>query len=219
MKELIINGKKSFENFGAYISERKISLPKKKSITESPPFSNLTYDFSGINGEIYWENRELEYSFDIAEFTTDEMEVEKTKLTDWLLNVHDADIYDPYIGDYHYHGSFDSISWEEDFGAGTLTATFSVYPYKIANEAKVVTVETASGKKYTDYELTFENNSSHRIMPVIESTGEYNIVFGGLSYSVGVGTYEDTFYLFPGNNTLKVTGSGKMTISFVEELF
>lgn len=219
MKELIANGKKSYTDFGAYISGRKISLPKKKSITESPPFSNLTYDFSAINGELYWENRELEYSFDIAEFTTDEMETEKTKLTDWLLNIHDADIYDPYIGDYHYHGSFDSISWDEDFGAGTLTAVFSVYPYKIANKAKVVALETAEGEEYKDFELVVKNNSSHRIMPVISSTGEYNIVFGGLSYSVHAGTYEETFYLAPGNNTLKVSGSGVLSISFVEELF
>lgn len=133
IKQLEINGLKSYDDFGVFISTRKISSPKKKSIKETVPFSNVIYDFSKMNGEIYWEERTLEYSFDIAEFTTEEMEVVKSDLLSWLLNVQDADIYDPYIGDYHYHGSFDSDSWEEDFGAGTLSVSFTVYPYKIAN--------------------------------------------------------------------------------------
>lgn len=134
MKQLVINGKKSYDDFGVCIATRKISQPKKKTIKESVPFSNVTYDFSKIDGEIYWEERTLTYTFDIAEFTTEEMEDVKGKLLDWLLNVHDADIYDPYIPDYHFHGSYDSDSWDEDFGSGTLNVSFTVYPYKISNE-------------------------------------------------------------------------------------
>lgn len=134
MKQLVINGKKSYDDFGVCIATRKISQPKKKSIKGSVPFSNITYDFSKIDGEIYWEERTLEYAFDIAEFTTEEMEELKEKLLDWLLNVHDTDIYDPYIDGYHFHGSFDSDSWDEDFGAGTLGISFTVYPYKISNK-------------------------------------------------------------------------------------
>ena len=133
IKQLIINNKKSYDDFGVYIASRKISSPKKKVIKETVPFTNKVYDFSKINGELYWEERTLEYSFDIAEITTEEMEVVKSKLLSWLLNVHDTDIYDPYIGDYHFHGSYDSDSWEEDFGAGTISVSFSVYPYKISN--------------------------------------------------------------------------------------
>lgn len=133
IKQLIIDGKKSYDDFNVYIASRKISSPTKKTIKESVPFSNVVYDFSKINGELYWEERKLEYSFDIAELSTEEMEIAKSNLLNWLLNVHDTDIYDPYIGDYHYHGSYDSDSWDEDFGAGTLNVIFNVYPYKISN--------------------------------------------------------------------------------------
>lgn len=132
-KQLMIGGKKSYDDFGLLIASRNISQPKKKSIKESVPFSNTIYDFSKINGEIYWEERTLEYTFDIAEITTEEMEKIKSKALDWFMNVHDDDIYDPYIGDYHFHGSFDSDSWNEDFGAGELSISFTVYPYKISN--------------------------------------------------------------------------------------
>lgn len=134
IKQLEINGLKSYDDFGVYISSRKITQPKKKSIKESIPFSNVVYDFSNLNGEIYWEERSLEYVFDIAEVSTEEMENVKSRLLDWFMNVHDVDIYDPYIGDYHFHGSFDSDSWDEDFGSGFLTVSFTVYPYKISND-------------------------------------------------------------------------------------
>lgn len=133
IKQLIINNKKSYDDFGVYIATRNISSPKKKVIKESIPFSNVVYDFSKINGELYWEERTLQYTFDIAEITTEQMEEAKSNLLNWLLNVHDVDIYDPYIGDYHFHGSYDSDSWSEDFGAGTISVTFTVYPYKISN--------------------------------------------------------------------------------------
>lgn len=133
VKQLVINNKKSYDDFNVYISSRNIAPPKKKSIKESVPFSNVVYDFSKMNGELYWEERTLQYSFDIAEITTEDMEVEKSRLENWLMNVQDEDIYDPYIGDYHFHGSYDSHSWSEDFGAGELSVTFLVYPYKISN--------------------------------------------------------------------------------------
>ena len=133
IKQLIIDGKKSYDDFGLLIASRNISQPKKKSIKESVPYSNTIYDFSKLNGEIYWEERTLQYTFDIAEITTEEMEIVKSNAYNWLMNVHDTDIYDPYIGDYHFHGSFDSDSWSEDFGAGEIKVSFTVYPYKISN--------------------------------------------------------------------------------------
>ena len=49
--QLIIGDKLSHDDFSDSIALRKINLPKKKSIKESPPFSNITYDFSAINGD------------------------------------------------------------------------------------------------------------------------------------------------------------------------
>lgn len=158
IKQLIINGKKSFDDFNVYIASRKISSPKKKTIKESLPFTNIVYDFSKIDGELYWEERTLEYTFDIAELSTEEMENAKSKLLNWLLNVHDTDIYDPYIGNYHFHGSYDSDSWEEDFGAGTISVTFSVYPYKISNSDTNV-IESLEGEMSGNTPLTIENTS------------------------------------------------------------
>lgn len=215
IKQLMINDKKSYDDFNVYIGSRKISSPKKKSIKESVPFSNKIYDFSKINGEIYWEERTLEYEFDIAELSTEEMEIAKSKLLTWLLNVHDTDIYDPYIGDYHYHGSYNSDSWDEDFGAGTIKVSFSVYPYKISNR----NVETSVELSGEDKTITITNNSSHRVAPTIISEGSFTINIGDDSFSIGRGTYETSFYFECGETELKINGSGTITFSYVEEVF
>lgn len=158
IKQLEASGKKSFDDFGLLIATRNISPPKKKSIKENVPFSNKVYDFSKINGEIYWEERTLEYSFDIAEISTEEMEVVKTNAMNWLMNIHDEDIYDPYIGDYHFHGSYKDNSWSEDFGAGTINVTFEVYPYKISNTSNEA-MELLEGELTIDTPATIENTS------------------------------------------------------------
>ena len=218
IKQLIINNKKSFDDFDVYIGGRTISNPKKKSIKESIPFSDIVYDFSKLDGDIHWEERTLQYEFDIAEISTDLMEVAKTKLVDWLLNVHDTDIYDPYIGDYHYHGSYDSDSWSENFEAGTIKVKFSVYPFKIANEPRVETFNLTSGNN----SISILNNSSHRIVPKITSTGSATITIGDNVYSMGTGEYEDDdLKLEQGSNewVVNVSSDSTLTIEFVEEVF
>ena len=63
--QLTIKSTSSYDDFEASIKERMIGAPKKKIIKETVPFSNETHDFSGINGEIYWEERTLKYVFEI----------------------------------------------------------------------------------------------------------------------------------------------------------
>ena len=67
--------------------------------------------------------------------------------------------------------------------------------------------------------ITINNNSSHRIAPTITSTGNFTIELNGTSYGIGEGTYNGKFYLEQGINTLKLTGYGSITFSYVEELF
>ena len=219
MKQLIINNKKSFDDFNVYIGERTITPPTKKIIKETVPFSNDVYDYSKLDGEIYWNEATLTYVFDIAELTTEQMEVVKSNLLTWLSNVHDDDIYDPYIGDYHYHGSYDSCSWEEDFGAGKLTVDFLVYPYKIANNETQFSHTLTSGTN----NISVVNNGSHRITPTFICSENMAIQIGTIVYSLPSGTTkDDSVKLDVGTNNLIVTPTSEgatLTIRFVEEVF
>ena len=87
LDQLIIADTGSYDKFGASIKEREIHAPKKKTIKDTVPFSNATYDFTAINGEIYWQERTMKYIFEIVENTPEELEERKMKFSNWVMNV------------------------------------------------------------------------------------------------------------------------------------
>lgn len=216
-------GEKSSLDFGASIAERTISQPKKKEIKETIPFSNIAYDFSKINGELYWEERELKYIFEILADTPEELEKQKIAFASWIMNVMNESIYDPFISDYHFVGTFSDMEFDDEECVEKTTATvkFAAYPYKVANENKVYKQTIANGSTAT---MNVENNSSHRLTPTIIVEGSVSITLDNVTYSAANGIYtDDVLKIKVGANVLEVknTGDGEstVTITFYEEVF
>lgn len=219
----------SHDTYGASVAERAISAPKKKVIKETVPFSNKTYDFSAINGELYWEERELRYVFEIIADSPEELEVKKSAFSGWVMNVMNENIYDPYDPDYHYVGTFEDIEFEDDDSVEktTATVTFMVYPFKIANEAKIVTLTVSA---QSEKSVTITNKSAHK------STVDISVAYSGTSsasyYCEGTVNgftkrmYNNRTYTFPlelGDNEIvigvPVNKTMNITISHKEEVF
>lgn len=139
MLDQLIIGSTSSLDYDASVAERVIGQPTKKEIKSTIPFSNITYDFSAINGELYWNERELTYVLEIIADSPEELEEKKTLFAEWVMNVLDEKIHDPFITEYHFKGSFSELSFadEDDVEKTTATVKFMVYPYKIANAQKV----------------------------------------------------------------------------------
>lgn len=220
--QLRIGDKFSFDDFSASVAERKIGKPKKKVIKETVPYSNKTYDFSKINGEIYWEERELEYILEIDADTPEELEELKIALCSWLMNVFEEDLFDPFIEDYFFKATFADIDFDDsEIEKTTATVKFTAYPYMLSNEEKVFSVDIPTDEART---LTVKNNSSHRITPALVAEAE-SVVFelNGSSYSIGEGETTDSSLMLPvGESDFiiqpKETG-GKFTVKFREEVF
>lgn len=230
--QLIIGDKASFDDFRASMATRTIGMPTKKSIKETVPFSNVTYDFSAIGGELYWEERELEYVFEIIAATPERLEELKTAFASWVMNVHEEEIHDPFIPDYHFVGTFEDIEFgdEESLDKTTVSVTFTAYPYKVANLPKVV--EQKAGDSIETFYV--ENNSSHRIFPkiTIESNNaadagrECYLTVNGVEYPCAVGSTINGEIVFP-QGTLEIGAGNKgtlagmctFTIVFYEEVF
>ena len=135
LDQLRIGDKYSYDDFGASVAERKIGKPKKKTIKETVPHSNITYDFSKINGEIYWEERELQYVLELDAETPEELEDLKIDLSNWLMNVFEEDLFDPFIEGYHFRATYDDIDFDDsEVEKTTATVKFKAYPYMISNE-------------------------------------------------------------------------------------
>lgn len=218
--QLIIGSKSSYDDFEASVKERTINAPKKKSIKDTVPFSNITYDFTAINGEIYWEERTLEYVFEITANTPEELEEKKLLFMAWVMNVMGEKLTDPFIKGYYFIATYDDSDIDDsEVEKTTIQVTFTAYPYKIAEDVKVFAVAVVAGEEVT---ATIVNESSHRITPTIEAEVACSITKGDTTYTVPSGeTTDDSFKLDAGENTLVFTAeeSGMVNISFYEEVF
>ena len=224
MDQIIIGDKASFDDFSASVASRKIKMPKKKSIKETVPFSNITHDFSAIDGEIYWEERALEYIFEITADDPEELEELKSQFSSWVMGVMNQELHDPYISDYHFLATYDDMDPNDDEGLdkSTLTVKFTAYPYKIANTQKVYEVALlASEAKGVD----ILNESDHPVSLTIDNTVSISFGIGSGAMEAitsGRGTYS-ALKLPKGLSRVYMLNSeakdGTVQISFNEEVF
>lgn len=223
--QLIIGDKASFDDFSASVATRKIKMPPKKTIKETVPFSNITYDFSAINGETYWEERELEYVIEITAENPEKLEELKRKFSAWVMNVHEQELHDPHIPDYHFIATYDKMDSDDDAGLDktTLTVTFTAYPYMIADTPKVREVELSASELVTIHIL---NESAHPVSLTIANTVCVRVKIGNLATTEPIPSGEATYRalkLPPGVTLVSLTNyeahDGTVRISFYEEVF
>jgi hypothetical protein len=200
LDQLRIGDVYSYDSFFASVRERSIGTPKRKTIKETVPFSNLTYDFSAINGEVYYEERTLQYIFEITADTPEELERLKAKFASWVMNVMQVKLYDPFIKDYHFLATYDDMSFddEEDIEKTTATVQFTAYPYKIANDTKEIVIPLYA---YEEATAEIVNLSSHRITPTFNSDIPFVLEVNGNTYGVPSGEIRDESFKIPSGAT------------------
>ena len=206
-----INGKHSYGNFGLYLKTRNIGLPEKKSIRETVAFMNGYYDFSALNGAPAWNERVVEYAFDVVNDTPAELDFFVSHVLDWLANVHDVDIFDDTVYGYHWHGSYEEakVTWDESGIHAEIAVSFVVHPFKIADEATehILTVGT--------HKIT---NSGMAVAPYVFSDVSAAIQIGGYVFAIPAKEkIQLEIDLARGENTATVT-DGPVTLSYYEEV-
>ena len=207
-----INDKHSYGNFGLYLKSRNIGLPEKKSIRQTVPFMNGYYDFSALNGAPAWNERTLEYAFDVTNDNPVELDYFVSHVLDWLGNIHDVDIYDDTTYGYHWHGSYNdaNVKWDDSGQLAEISVSFVVHPFKIANDA---TVKTMTAGTYTI------NNPGMSVSPIVKSTTSAAIQIGNYVSSIPANQeIRLKIDLERGDNTVLITGSGTVTFSYYQEV-
>lgn len=219
--QLRIGNKYSYDNFEASVKERNVGSPKKKIIKDTVPFSNITYDFSKIDGELHWNERTLTYIFEIDAITPEELEEKKVDFKTWVMNVFEEELHDPFIEDYHFIATFESIDFDDsEIEKTTITVTFTAYPFMLSNTKKGITYNIPTASEEV---VQIANKSSHKITPTLIASGPVSFVYGNTTYSVNAGeTTNDSFKLDMGISSLTiqpVSTGGTLRIEFVEEVF
>lgn len=217
IKQLIANGKASYDDFGIYIKERNPSLPSKRKNRKTVPGMHGSYDFSSLYGEIIYEDRTIEYKFDITGWDVEDLDNERRKVLDWIMNINNTKIIDEYSRGYYWYGSYSEGSWKEDAEQGLLTVKFIVYPFAISINPIEREFSVSSGEKKI---IHIDNKSSHKVIPRIISTGNILIEKDSSSINVSKGEWEvDGLFLEKGDNTFLVSGNADVCISYFEEVF
>lgn len=225
--QLIIGDIHSYDDFDATVAERKVGKPKKKIVKDSVPYSNVTHDFSAINGEIYWEERELEYVFEIIADSAEELEEKKLPFMSWIMNVMNEKLHDPFIPDYHFLATFADIDEDDsEIEKSTITVKFTAYPYMIANEQRTYNYTIPAITDGEPMTVKITNDSAHIIVPTLIANKTCTISTernGNASYSIPAGeSRNEAFTLNVGVNvwTLHPVLSGaNLTVQFYEEVF
>lgn len=216
IKQLIANGKASYDNFELYIKERNPSMPKRRKNNKTVPGMHGSYDFSLLYGEAIYDDREIEYKFDITGWDIEDLDKERRKVFDWIMNITNTKIYDEYMPGYYWYGSYSDGSWSEDAEQGLLTVKFLVYPFAIA----INPIERKfSLLNSEEKEIRIYSESSHKVIPKIYTTGNITIKKGNSRISLSEGEWElDDFTLERGENIFLVSGNADVCISYIEEV-
>lgn len=201
-----INGLHSFIDFDLTIASRQINLPPKTSIRKTVPFMNGSYDYSTINGAVCWGEREIEYTFDIIGETVEEMDIKRTEVVNWLCNLHDVDIYDDTIPDYHFRGSFSNASQSEDGEKSELTIVFICHPFMIKNEPDEMYIGG-------DFTLT---NKGQSVRPILKTSQAATITINGVSQSVPAGETKLAITLPNGTTSGFLAKSNELVYPYIQ---
>lgn len=206
---ITINGLHSFRDYGLHISARKIDLPPKNSIRKTVPFMNGFYDFTNLNGGASWGERIISYTFDIAGFTVEEMDRKRTEIVNAYCNLHNVDIYDDTIPDYHFHGSYESSSQNEDGEKSELTIEFVCQPFMIENVPTEAIVYNG---------VATLRNQGQAVRPYATTAQNGALRIGGLVQTIQTGQEFDlALVLQNGDNEVEITKANELVYPFNEK--
>lgn len=214
---------------------REIGFPSKEKILVKVPFSNVEYDFSEIYGSQTYTPRSLTYAFNVLKrgnWTHEALEMEKTRLINWLMNSHGKKkLYDDDIPGYYFLAEVESqASFVDDYETGTLTVTFNAYPFMISEypegndiwdtfNFELDVSQNASFMVNGTIEVVLFNVGTPDVVPEITASSQMTIVKGNTTYTLPSGVSKDSnFILKSGENSFKITGNGTISFKFYKEL-
>lgn len=221
---------------GFYLNTRDAPSPGEKANTESVAYMHGVYDFSTLDDERFFENRDLTFEFTLPSKDYPDRSRAENELKRRLMPLPIQSITDTHLPPWrHWRGKVKSISVTDDTDKRALTATivFDAYPFAIAETAEgdqtwnniyfpedvfqEVDFDVVDG---TDQKIVLINPGDSRLSPTILVTGTVTItgdLFGAVTLPAG--NYSDTeVALVEGINYLKLSGSGHVTFGFIKEV-
>ncbi len=207
---ITVNGLHSFRDFGLCIKEKKIGLPTKHIIQDSVPYMNGSYDFTTLGGDATWGDREITFTFDILAESEQAMNRLRDSIINWLMNVHNADIFDDAMPGWHFHGSYSGGDMSDDMELSEFSVSFICHPFRIADTETAIRLN--AGESVIDY-------AGQAVAAYVSGSVAGSITFNGAAQSFLANTRTELSALLGhGTNTVNLTVSGNVTLYYTEEI-
>lgn len=168
-------------------------------------------DLTEANGEVKFNSREFVFTFTVAPGDTLTFDERLSAVSNALNGLRCKITLDRDPG-YYWQGRCAVSEYDQDKNIGQIEVTATVDPYKLKQDATVVSSSLSSTQKSVSLQ-----NSRMAAVPTIDCTGTCTVVFGETTHTLKAGTHRiPAIRLVEGKNALKVSGSGKITFTYQE---
>ena len=209
LNDVIFNNEKSaFYDWNIVLTKADIPLPAPKTSTVDIKGADGVLDLSEVlTGDVLYNNRTIKLTFEMLNDNdyygliteiSNYIHGQKIKFT---LNNDE---------DYYYIGRATINQWECVKRKGTIVISVDCEPYKYAVIETIKKVQVSNQTKTVTL-----SNSRKTVCPTLTVTGTITLTINGVQYELAVGEQQlINFRLVEGNNTIKVSGNGTLTISY-----
>ena len=227
---IVKGGKRSYDDFGLTVRDTTTETKKKNKTLVKIPFMNGSYDFSSLYGGQTYEEEMRTYEFNLIAKDKYDLEIQKIKISDWLLDGEQVEIYDDLLVGYHRLAECVDLSFEESHNYAKVIANFRAYPFKIRDEYEGDDVwdtfnfesDVAQDVKFTVESFKREvliNNGSNVVTPVVVCSAPMTVTLNNKTFKFLKGESKDyRFRLKKGDNSLKIEGKGTIEFKFRKEV-
>lgn len=205
------------EDWGLTMSAKKIPLPAPKTTFVSVPGRDGDIDMTEtLDGVVHYGDRQASFVFEILEGTAPE----RIRLADKIVRaIHGKMMHivdqDDHPG-YYLIGRVTVGAVDHNKAYSTIKVSAICRPWRYANVEKSRTVRLASLART----IAVENRGDMVVHPTLAVSGSLTLEYGSETVTLAKGTYVlPGLRLLPGVNTVKVSGSGTVTITFREGVF
>ena len=209
LNDVIFNDEKSaYDEWNIVLTKADIPLPEPKTSLVEIKGADGVLDLSEVlTGDILYNNRTITLTFEM---------MDDTDYYDLISNIsnylHGKKVTISLTNDedYYYVGRASINQWQCIKRKGIIVITVDAEPYKYSVTETTMIVNVVNQTKT----ITLQN-SRKRVCPILNVTGTITLTISGVNYKLAEGKQQlSNFRLVEGNNVVKVSGNGTLTITY-----
>ena len=209
LNDVIFNDEKSaYDEWNIVLTKVDIPLPEPKISLVEIKGADGVLDLSEVlTGDILYNNRTITLMFEMMD-DTDYYDL----ISDISNYLHGKKVTISLTNDedYYYVGRASINQWQCIKRQGIIVITVDAEPYKYSTTETTMIVNVANQTKT----ITLQN-SRKRVCPNLNVTGTITLTISGVQYELAEGKQQlSNFKLVEGNNVIKVSGNGTLTITY-----